>query len=387
MIKNVAIICEYNLFHNGHAYQINKIRQKYENSCIIALMSGNYVQRGDLAILPKNIRAMSACEYGADVVLELPYPYSGGTAEYFARGAVSILSGLTGVDEVCFGSESDNLSYLQNVTDRLMSDEFSNKLETFRKEMISTNTSFNKIRQDLYEKMYHEPFITKPNDILAVEYLKALKTYNSTILPFQITRKYDYSATKTRKYFHAGDFNKLENEVPDSIYKIYKLAMNAVKIHNIEKYVIAYFRTNNPIDFKQYADVTDGIEYLLYNSANKAVTFDEFFKMCRTKKYSDAKIRRVILNCMLKTTEEMLKSTPLYTNVLAFNEVGRKFLSNQRKSDVKIITKPADYKKHPNIISQYEHSIAADKIYTLAMEPAQPSDYFIKLSPYIKSEE
>lgn len=387
MIKNVAIICEYNLFHNGHAYQINKIRQKYENSCIIALMSGNYVQRGDLAVLPKNIRAAAACEYGVDIVLELPYPYSGGTAEYFARGAVSILNGFTGVDELCFGSESDNLYYLHKVMDRLLSDEFSNKLKITQKKFISTNMSFNKIRQDLYEEMYREPFITKPNDILAVEYLKALKAYNSTILPFQITRKSDYSATKSRKYFHARDFNKLKNEVPDSIYKMYESTINPVKIHNIEKFVLAYFRTNNPKDFCQYADVTDGIEYLLYNSANRAVTFNKFFNMCRTKKYSDAKIRRVILNCMLKTTEEMLKSTPLYTNILAFNEVGRNFLANQRKSDVKIITKPADYKKHSNIISQYEHSITADKIYTLAMEPSQSSDYFIKLSPYIKNEE
>ena len=380
-MKNVAIICEYNLFHNGHLNQINKIREKHNNSCVIALMSGNFVQRGEPAILPKNIRAAAACESGADLVLELPYPYSGGSAEYFAMGAVSILNDLIGVDELCFGSENDNLPHLQQIANRLFSPEFSNKLENSREKLKSSNVAYNIIRQNVYEELYSEPFITKPNDILAVEYLKALKLLNSAILPFQIKRTYDFSATRTRK-----NFNSLENEVPKSALNIFYKHKTPVTINNIEKYILGYFRTCNVNDLLQYADVTDGIEYLLYNSANKATSYDDLFRLCKNKKYSDAKIRRIILNCVLHTTESMLKDKPLYTNVLAFNDVGREFLSKQRKSPIKIITKPADYKKHPEIIGQYEHSVNADKLYTLAMNPPQPSDYFIKLSPYKKSE-
>ena len=380
-MKNVAIICEYNLFHNGHLNQINKIKEKHPDSCVIALMSGNFVQRGELAILPKNIRAEAACQSGADLVLELPYPYSGGSAEYFATGAVSILNDLIGVDELCFGSENDNLPYLQTIADRLLSNEFSNKLETLRANYKSSNLSFNIIRQNVYEELYGEQFITKPNDILAVEYIKALKLLNSVILPFQIKRTYDYSATRTRK-----NFNLLENEVPKSALNIFENYKNPVTIHNIEKYILGYFRSCNVNNLSQYADVTDGIEYLLYNSANKATSYDEFFRLCKNKKYSDAKIRRIILNCVLKTTESMLKEKPLYTNVLAFDDIGREFLSKQRKSPIKIITKSADYKKYPEIIGQYEHSVNADKLYTLAMNPPQSSDYFIKLSPYKKSE-
>ena len=381
-MKNVAIICEYNLFHKGHLYQIEKIREIYPKSCVIALMSGNYVQRGEPAILPKHIRARAACECNADVVLELPYPFSGGTAEYFARGAVSILNELNGVDALCFGSESGNLSYLNTIAERLMSDEFSNKLENSRKELISSNIPFNVIRQNVYEELYGERFITKPNDILAVEYIKALKSFNSEIIPFQIKRESGYSATKTRKYFLGNDFNILENKIPQSALNVYKDSAIPVTITNIEKFILGYFRLSDPNDLSQYADVTDGIENLLCNAADKSISYAEFFSKCKSKKYSDAKIRRVILNCVLKTTESMLKEKPLYTNVLAFNNIGRDFLSKQRKSVIAVITKPADYKKHPDIIRQYEHAVNADKLYTLAMTPPQSSDYFIKLSPY-----
>ena len=381
-MKIGAIICEYNLFHNGHLNQINKIKEKHPDSCVIALMSGNFVQRGELAILPKNIRAEAACQSGADLVLELPYPYSGGSAEYFATGAVSILNDLIGVDELCFGSESDNLPYLQLIADRLLSNEFSNILETLRANYKSSNLSFNIIRQNVYEELYGEQFITKPNDILAVEYLKALKQSGSLILPYQIMRTYDFSATRTRKYFFGNDFNLLENEIPQTALNLFKKP--PVTINNIEKYILGYFRSCDVSELSQYADVTDGVEYLLCNSANKAVSYDDFFRMCKNKKYSDAKIRRIILNCVLKTTESMLKAKPLYTNVLAFSDIGREFLSKQRKSTIKIITKPADYKKYPEIVGQYEHSVNADKLYTLAMEPPQSSDYFIKLSPYKK---
>ena len=384
-MKNVAIICEYNLFHNGHMYQIKKIRERYPESCVIALMSGNYVQRGDLAILPKNIRAKAACECNADLVLELPYPISGGTAEYFARGAVSILNDLDGIDEICFGSESGNLSNLNKTAERLISDEFSNKLENARKKLKSSNIPFNIIRQNVYEELYGERFITKPNDILAAEYLKALKLSDSGIIPFQIKREYNYSATETRKYFLGNDFNILENEVPKSAFNIYAESPNPVKIQNIEKFILGYFRQCDPNMLLQYADVTDGIENLLCNAADKSISYIEFFNKCKNKKYSDAKIRRIILNCVLKTTESMLKEKPLYTNVLASNSIGRDFLRSQRKADIKIaiITKSADYKKHTEITKQYERSINADKLYTLAMNPPQSSDYFIKLSPYI----
>jgi Predicted nucleotidyltransferase len=381
-MKNVAIICEYNLFHKGHMYQIEKVKEKYPESCVIALMSGNFVQRGDLAILPKHIRARAACNSGADVILELPYPYSGGTAEYFARSAVSILNDLNGVDEICFGSENGNLKHLNTIADRILSNEFSNKLENMRENFKSSGISFNIIRQKAYEELYNEHFITKPNDILAVEYLKALKLSDSFIIPFQIKRESGYSATKTRKYFLDNNFNILESEVPKSAWNIYVESQNPVTITNIEKFILGYFRTCDPNTLTQYADVTNGIEHLLCNSANKEVSYNEFFNKCRNKKYSDAKIRRVILNCVLKTTEPILKENPLYTNVLAFNNIGREFLSNQRKSNIKIITKPADYKKHPDIINQYEHAINADKLYTLAMNPPQSSSYFIKLSPY-----
>lgn len=378
-MKNVAIICEYNLFHKGHMYQIEKIREKYPDSCIISLMSGNYVQRGDMAILPKNVRASAACECGADVVLELPYPYSGGTAEYFARGAVSVLNSLHDIDELCFGSETDNLNQLQIIAERTLSKEYSNLLELYSNQYKSTNVSFNRIRQNVYEELFNESFIPKSNDILAVEYLKALS--DSDIKPFQIKRTYDFTATRTRK-----NFNKLENEVPIQAYKIFEPHKNPVKMTNIEKYIFGYFRTCDPNELSEYADVTDGIGYLLVNSANDSVTLDEFVNLCKNKKYSTAKLRRIILNCMLKTTEPMLKAKPLYTNLLAFNDIGRKFLSLQRKSDIVIITKPADYKKYPQIIKQYEHSINADKLYTLAMNPPQKSDFFIKLSPIYKSE-
>ncbi|MCL2518353.1 MAG: nucleotidyltransferase family protein [Oscillospiraceae bacterium] len=342
-MKNVAIICEYNLFHKGHKYQIEQIRDNFNNCCVIALMSGNFVQRGDVAVLDKYVRAKTACENGVDIVFELPYPYSGGSAEYFARGAVTILNKLNNIDILCFGSESGDLDQLELMAERLS--EFKN-IKPYE------NISYIKQMQNLYEQTYNEPFVTKPNDILGVEYLKALK--NSKIEPFVIKRLPNYSATITRKLFWEQPYG------------------NPAKLNNVEKYILMYLRS---------IGATEGLEYLIKNSGNESVTLDELYKLCANKKYTNAKIRRTILNILLNTTEQMLKAEPTFVNLLAANDVGRKYLKNN--FDIYIITKPAHYKNLTDT-KQYEHSINADKFYTMAMANPQKADYFLKQKPFIK---
>ena len=385
-MKNIAIICEYNLFHNGHLKQINKIREKFGECRIISLMSGNFVQRGEAALFPKDIRATTACLHGADLVLELPYPYSGGSAEYFAVGAIKILNKLHRIDELCFGSETDDLQYIYNAAENLTSEKFSAVLSENQRRYKSTNKSFNKLREETYKELFHENIVIKPNDILAVEYIKALKITNSKIKPFQIKRASEWSASAARKFLTEDNYAQLKSIVPDKAYEIYinESKKFLTQLKNIEKYILGYFRSCKPENLI-YADVTDGIERRLINAAENAVTLEKFYNLCYNKKYSNSKIKRIILNCLLNTTEEMLKSDPLYTNALAFNDKGAEFLRNIKTgSEIAVITKPGHYKKHgEKIIGQYEHALKADKLYTLAMKNPEKANYFIKKKPYI----
>ena len=195
-MKTVGIITEYNPFHNGHKRQIEAVRAHFgEDVAVISLMSGNYVQRGDFALLPKEYRAMMAIQGGADLVLELPYPYSGACAEIFARAGVSILSEI-GVDYLVFGSESGDVSALYETVKNLADPRFEKELA--ERAQKAPNRAYASLRDEVYEELFSCLPPRKPNDILGVAYLSAIESLKSEMKVFVVKREGFETATASR---------------------------------------------------------------------------------------------------------------------------------------------------------------------------------------------
>ena len=191
-MKTVAIVCEYNPFHNGHKYQIDQIKREFgEDTAIIAIMSGNFVERGDVAVLDKFKRARMAVENGVSLVLELPFPFSLSSAERFAQGAVEIAHRLKTVNILSFGSECGSVERLSRIAERVLSEEFDLALKNTLNADGNESLGYAKARTMTYEALYGKEdaqILLSPNNILAIEYLKALKKLGSPILPHTVLR-------------------------------------------------------------------------------------------------------------------------------------------------------------------------------------------------------
>ena len=197
-MKTVGIVCEYNPFHNGHKYQIDQIRHELgEDTEIIAIMSGNYTQRGEMAIIPKTYRAKAACLAGVDLVLELPFPYCASSAEIFARSAVYIINSLGTVDYISFGSESGDIEAIKRVAGALDTDEFKSALKELTQDR---SLGYPKLCELAYNKLEPESdFKFTPNNILAVEYVKAILKSKKHIEIYPMHREGDHNDKTLKK--------------------------------------------------------------------------------------------------------------------------------------------------------------------------------------------
>lgn len=396
-MKTVGIICEYNPFHNGHKKQIDILRDMgYER--IVCVMSGNYTQRGELAIADKYTRANVAALGGADVVLELPFPYSSLSAEGFARAGVHILSSV-GVDAISFGSESADLDLLYAAAEAVRSQEFIEKYSSETKNGSAKSFFFL-----LGEHIGRDCSILS-NDILAIQYIAAIKSLNANVQIVPIKRNgaaYNEkslekdilpSATAIRKkimedktlsheleaYMPNGSMGALENTPP-------------VFIRNISREIIHYFRSMTPTEIsaraisrsgggKCVADDGCGIVDRLCTSARTAKNIDDLLLSSYNSRFTDARVNRVLLFSIFGVSDLAARSLPEYTKLLATNEIGRAFLSETRKNrSFKIITKPADA---PDGSIQSTIEQAADELYTMAMGENTPIDFFVKQKPSI----
>lgn len=342
MSKISAIICELNPFHAGHGHIFNAARQ--ESDIVVAVMSGNFVQRGDAAIYDKYVRSKAAIEGGADLVLELPFPYSSSSAEYFARAGVKIAEKV-GCTDLYFGSECGDLEALRKCADALNNAVFEGtERAAFGREEYLRNAI-----SDLPESVY-----SSPNDILGCEYCRYHK-----LVPHAVKRITTESASSIRE--------KLGNPASD---KLFELMFN-------------HFRTiRNLTD--NIADSNGGVGGRLYNSAFATNNYNEWMKIAATKQYTNSRLRRVGLYTITGVSNAILKSEPEYTNVLAANKKGRDYLSYiRRKSDIKIFTNtPSKFELSEIGKAQFETADFADKIYTL-VSGISDVGYFPKHSPII----
>ncbi len=375
-MKTAAIICEYDPFHLGHKKQIDIIREQFgTDTTVISVMSGSTVQRGRLSVYPKHLRAEAAVKNGADLVLELPYPYCSSSAEHFARGAVALISELGGVDILAFGSENGNLSELSRAADVIRSKEY---LSAIRE---NGKNGHIKSAEEIFRSLSGDGFPNTPNDILGVEYIAALKDENSTILPYTYKREEGYSASRSRELIYGGaDASEMLPEIAISVFEktvpTDTSAYEAAALHTI--------RMTDTETLSSYYAMNGGVAGLIKANAENVSSLDGLISSCVNKSYTAARIRRAILSSVLGLKAEAVKERPLFTNLLAANGKGREYLNKIRKTtSVEIVTKPADGLDLPeNAREQFELSLRADKLMALCRKEAASGVF--KRNPYIE---
>ena len=333
-MKTVGIICEYNPFHLGHKKQFDIIRQTFgQETAIVCLMSGNFVQRGAPAIVDKTRRAKAAVLCGADLVLELPVTYALSSAEGFAGGGVSILSGFC--DCLCFGAETADAEKLLSVAKSLLSEKFL----TLLKKHLEQGISFPGAREAALTDMGHDAALLRtPNNILAVEYCKAILAQNSSMQPMPILRQGSYhdefpdmenpSATAVRTLMTGS---KWESYVPREAADCFRDAT----LHTLaagERAMLARLRTMTEAEFEELPYGSEGLWRKLMHAARQEATVEAIASAAKSKRYTRTRLDRMLMCAYLGITAQDLHSPAPYTRVLAFNNRGREILRLARRS-------------------------------------------------------
>ncbi len=392
-----GIVCEYNPFHNGHLFHIEETRRRGADA-VVCIMSGNFVQRADFAIMQKRARAGIAVLSGADLVIELPLPWSIASAERFAYGAVSILNSLGVISSLSFGTENDDITALSEIAGILATPDFGQKLC----KQCETGVSYATARERALSSISPElsKLIASPNNILAIEYIKALKKLNSSIAPIAIPRggaAHDSltscdniaSATLIRELIHnSGEFSSF---VPKETLEIYeeekRLGHAPVSIKTADISILSRLKTMNTEDFRNVCDVSEGLEYRLVDSVARSTSLNEAIENAKTKRYAHSRIRRIFLNAFLGVSYDLQLSEPPYARILAFNDTGREIIRKAKKtSQIPIITKTASVKEESEkAIKLLALERNADDIYSLFMKsPISQGSTFTDSPVYIK---
>lgn len=354
-MRVVGLIAEYNPFHNGHQYHIEKAKEIANADAVIVVMSGNFVQRGTPAIMPKHLRVEAALKCGADLVIELPVCYATGTAEQFAYGAVSLLDKLGCVDAICFGSECGDIHVLKNLAELLCNEpkEYKDALQTG----LRSGMSFPLARQAALDKLYPDcnygHLLSEPNNILGIEYLKALYRLDSNIEPMTIRREVSQyhdtelqerlsSASALRQVISNGDFSKLYGQIPSECmsslednYEVrYPVYANDFSL--LLKYKLLNETSTSLIE---YADVSEDLANRIYNHLNEYISFDQFCELLKTKEITYTRISRALTHILLGVKKSDYDEIG-YARVLGFREESTGLLTELKAySKIPLITK------------------------------------------------
>ena len=363
MSKVVGIIAEYNPFHNGHSYHIQNTKAQTGADFVVAVMTGNFTQRGNTSVINKWEKTKMALNGDADLVIELPTIYSVSSAENFANGAVKILNELGIVDTISFGMEADDVSTLNNIANVLVNEppEYKAILE----HELGKGNSFPKARENalmmyLNDIKRYANVVKGSNNILAIEYLKALKKQKSSIVPFGVKReKVYYNSTKIiDEYASAtGIRNLLLHNQLEEVRKVMPSKSYSILLNNLRQgtYVLDIIAYNDEIIYKlrsmtvkqiaNLPDVSEGLEYLIKEVSNKTNNLIELINGIKSKRYTQTRIQRILLYALLGITKkdmEMSKKITPYIRVLGCSEKG-KILLSQINSKAKVITSLKKY--------------------------------------------
>ena len=343
MFKNViGLIVEYNPFHNGHLHHIEEIDRLFEDNIKIAVMSGDFVQRGEPSLINKFEKTKIALSQGIDIVIELPAFYATQSAEIFAKGSVNILNQLS-CNHIVFGSESNDLDKLKKIATISLTKEFELSLKEFLAEGFSYPTAFSKA-------LFNEKLGS--NDILALEYLKAIKTINSKIEACCVKREktgyYDdekdnfASATYIRKVLldtnekKENKLNKIKNLVPEFSYKILEENFGFFSYLSDFYDLIKYNIIKNYSELKNIQDLEIGLENRLYKYSLENLSFEDFFDEVLTKRITISRLQRILLHSLFNLTEnitEKVKNKVPFVKILGFSTRGQEYLNYLKKSE------------------------------------------------------
>ena len=360
-MKAIGIIAEYNPFHNGHLYHLEKVKEMYPDYTIILVMNGNFTERGEVTIIDKWKRCDIALELGVDLVRELPFSFATQSADFYAYGAITILEKL-GVEKVVFGSESDNIHDLKLIAEtQLNNDEFDKLVKVYCKLGNNYPTSLSKALEDLVGKK-----VTTPNDLLGISYIKTILKNNYKIIPETIKRTNDYHDKELNNTFSSAtsirESLKQDNSIKDQV------PINTLKRLNNLHYMDMYFnilkyKIITEDNLEKYQTVETGMNKKLKEVISNVNTYDELIKSLKSKKDTYNKISRMLLHILCNFTKEDAEAFKeiKYIRILGFNKTGKEYLNNIKKElDVPIISK-ITREKDPML----EFEINTTKIYDL----------------------
>ena len=370
-MKISSLICEYNPFHNGHKYIIEKMREN-GSDIIIACMSGNFTQRGDLAVFDKYSRTRTALENGIHLVIELPVTYACATAEKFAFGGVYTLNSVGCTDDIYFGSECGDIDSLKETADILQSPELSDKI----KYHLSLGQTFAKARENAVAEISEisADILKSPNNILGIEYIKALNKLNSPISPKTIQRiGSEHDSTITTQNFASASLIRQMIYENNTDYFNYIPQKNIPEIHQLSKLETAFLyklRTMSIEDFANLPDISEGLENRLYSAVKNACSIEEILQTVKTKRYTLARLRRILLHAFLNISQKDCDILPQYIKILGFTQNGKKVLRIMRNTaTIPVIMRYSDVKKlSPTAQYLYEIEYRCDDIYALSSE-------------------
>lgn len=380
-MKIVGIICEYNPFHLGHERMIRTLREQGVDA-IVCAMSGNFVQRGDFAIVNKQSRAEMALQGGADLVLELPTPWAAATAETFARGGVQMLT-MAGCTHLAFGCECGAAAPLWEIAALLAEDSF---IEKIKKHMTGGVSYAVARKRAVAERLGAvAELLDEPNNILAIEYLKAIRRENSPLQPIALPRigaAHDgeaedgiASASKVRQWLHEGDAEQAMKYMPPYAVDILRREMNAGRMADMalcERAILSQLRRMDEDEFRLYDGGNEGLYHRFYQAVQASATLEEVLQTAKTKRYAYARLRRMALAAYLEIPD-MSERIP-YLRLLGADDTGRMLLRQLQKAKVPILTKPADVDKLGEAaVALFKEECRMTDLYTLGYTDLQQS--------------
>ena len=396
-----GIITEYNPFHNGHKFHLEESKKQTKSDGTICIMSGNFVQRGGPAIIDKWKRTEMALNNGVDLIIELPTFYAVYSAEFFAKGAVSILNSLNIVNNLFFGSEIGDAKALSEIAKTLISED--ERFQNILKENLSLGLTFAKAREkSLIEYLNSSEInniITSSNNILGIEYIKAILKLNSSINPVALKREgSNYndkslsqtfsSATSIREVLkNTSNIEDLKNIIPLESYEVFSKLQEQDYRFTFEEEMFKYIKykiQTNCVNFNNLYEVTEGLDNKIIKEISSSNSLHEFILKIKSKRYTYSKISRILTHIYLGLDNDDFKDIAnennLYVRVLGFNKTGREILSLiKANSSIPLITKVPRFTNNPLL----KFDLQATACYSLLNDKVNPFNDYLQ-SPIIK---
>lgn len=361
-MKVAAVISEFNPFHNGHRYLVEKIKNEHAD-CVVAIMSGNFVQRGEVAIVDKYERAKAALQGGCDLVVELPTVFALSSAERFAKGGVQIADALN-ADILCFGAENEDVSKLTQIAEAFFDENFKSALKT----NLSNGDYYAKAVANAIEKVLskeHADLLSGANNTLGVEYIKALK--NTNISPVAIKRlgaQHDSDITSENISSATNIRNLIRNNENCGEFADITIS-DYTDMKELETAILYKLRTMSKDEIENLPDVSEGLHNRIFECARTSISLEELYDNLKTKRYTLSRLRRIVMCALLGITKELNSFDAQYVRVLGMSKVGSTLLKNCKLP--LLCNFPQDYNSlSDDAKKMFDLDITANSVYSLA---------------------